>query len=116
MLHDAPGWAGVPGCDGWCESGAAENRPVRPERSVRPTSWAPPRMTLTVPGVRWAVDALSYDDTIVSAQARHLDGAGAAKDGVQQSHSMVASDPEGPNTLTPDQHAQPGCRPTHAHI
>src|SRR5215213_794161 len=33
---------------------------------------APPRMTLTVRAVRWAVDALSYDDTTVSALARHL--------------------------------------------
>jgi transposase len=33
---------------------------------------APPRMALTVRAVRWAVDALSYDDTTVSALARHL--------------------------------------------
>jgi transposase len=33
---------------------------------------APPRMVLTVRAVRWAVDALSYDDTTVSALARHL--------------------------------------------
>ena len=33
---------------------------------------APPRMTLTVRAVRWATDALSYDDTTVSALARHL--------------------------------------------
>jgi hypothetical protein len=29
-------------------------------------------MVLTVRAVRWAVDALSYDDTTVSALARHL--------------------------------------------
>ena len=33
---------------------------------------APPRMALTVRAVRWATDALSYDDTTVSALARHL--------------------------------------------
>jgi transposase len=33
---------------------------------------APPRTALTVRAVRWAVDALSYDDTTVSALARHL--------------------------------------------
>ena len=33
---------------------------------------APPRTALTVCAVRWAVDALSYDDTTVSALARHL--------------------------------------------
>jgi transposase len=33
---------------------------------------APPRMALTVRAVRWAADALSYDDTTVSALARHL--------------------------------------------
>jgi len=33
---------------------------------------APPRMMLTARAVRWATDALSYDDTTVSALARHL--------------------------------------------
>jgi transposase len=33
---------------------------------------APPRMALTVRAVRWATDALSDDDTTVSALARHL--------------------------------------------
>lgn len=33
---------------------------------------APPRATLTVRAVRWATDALSHDDTTVSALARHL--------------------------------------------
>ena len=33
---------------------------------------APPRMALTVRAVQWAVDALSWDDTTVSALARHL--------------------------------------------
>ena len=33
---------------------------------------APPRMALTARAVRWATDALSYDDTTVSALARHL--------------------------------------------
>jgi transposase len=33
---------------------------------------APPRMALTVRAVRWATDALSCDDTTVSALARHL--------------------------------------------
>ncbi len=33
---------------------------------------APPRTTLTARAVRWATDALSYDDTTVSALARHL--------------------------------------------
>jgi transposase len=33
---------------------------------------APPRTALTVRAVRWAADALSYDDTTVSALARHL--------------------------------------------
>ena len=33
---------------------------------------APPRTALTVRAVRWAVEALSYDDTTVSALARHL--------------------------------------------
>jgi transposase len=33
---------------------------------------APPRTALTVRAVGWAADALSYDDTTVSALARHL--------------------------------------------
>jgi transposase len=33
---------------------------------------APPRMALTVRAVRWATDALSHDDTTVSALAGHL--------------------------------------------
>ena len=33
---------------------------------------APPRAILTVRAVRWATDALSHDDTTVSALARHL--------------------------------------------
>jgi transposase len=33
---------------------------------------APPRAALTVRAVRWATDALSHDDTTVSALARHL--------------------------------------------
>jgi transposase len=33
---------------------------------------APPRMASTVRAVGWAADALSYDDTTVSALARHL--------------------------------------------
>src|SRR5215204_766420 len=33
---------------------------------------APPRAALTVRAVGWAADALSYDDTTVSALARHL--------------------------------------------
>jgi transposase len=33
---------------------------------------APPRAVLTVRAVRWATDALSYDDTTVSALARHI--------------------------------------------
>src|SRR5215207_4909744 len=33
---------------------------------------APPRMALTIRAVRWATNALSYDDTTVSALARHL--------------------------------------------
>ena len=33
---------------------------------------APPRMMLTTRAVAWAISALSYDDTTVSALARHL--------------------------------------------
>ena len=33
---------------------------------------APPRMVLTTRAVAWATGALSYDDTTVSALARHL--------------------------------------------
>jgi transposase len=33
---------------------------------------APPRAVLTVRAVRWATDALSYDDTTLSALAHHL--------------------------------------------
>src|SRR5215204_2314732 len=48
-----------------------QGRRARRARSVRPTT-RPPRMALTVRAVRWAVDALSCDDTTVSALARHL--------------------------------------------
>src|SRR5215203_6069415 len=48
-----------------------QGRRARRARSVRPTT-RPPRMALTVQAVRWAVDALSCDDTTVSALARHL--------------------------------------------
>jgi transposase len=72
MLHDAPCFGRVtllrwlvriwrcrePGCPAGTFS---EAHPV-----------APPRMRLTVRAVLWAADALSYDDTTVSALARHL--------------------------------------------
>ena len=72
VLHDAPSLGRVtvlhwltrvwrclePGC---ATTTFTEQHPV-----------APPRAVLTVRAVRWATDALSHDDTTVSALARHL--------------------------------------------
>ena len=72
VLHDAPSLGRVtvvrwlsrvwrclePGC---ATTTFTEQHPI-----------APPRAVLTVRAVRWATDALSHDDTTVSALARHL--------------------------------------------
>ena len=63
--------AGSRCCGGWCGSGAAENR-VSDDTFSEAHELAPPRMVLTIRAVAWATDALSYDDTTVSALARHL--------------------------------------------
>src|SRR5829696_3676074 len=56
---------------GWCGLGAAE--PACPTTTFSEAhDQAPPRMALTVRAVGWAVDALTYLDTTVSALARHL--------------------------------------------
>jgi transposase len=46
---------------GLCHDNVTEQHPI-----------APPRVVLTVRAARWATDALSHDDTTVSALARHL--------------------------------------------
>src|SRR5207342_3896871 len=44
-----------------------------PKATFSETSrFAPPRALLSTRAVRWATDALSHDDTTVSALARHL--------------------------------------------
>ena len=69
---------------------------------------APPRTGLTVRAVRWAVDALSYDDTTVSALARHL-GVDwhTAWNAIEVEANARVSDPQrlaGVKTLGVDEH------------
>ena len=64
--------AGSRWCAGWCGSGGAGSRRCPTGTFSEAHDQAPPRMALTVRAVRWATDALSYDDTTVSALARHL--------------------------------------------
>jgi transposase len=69
---------------------------------------APPRMRLTTRAVAWAVDALSYDDTTVSALARHL-GVDwhTAWDAIEVEAKARTSDParlKGVKTLGVDEH------------
>jgi transposase len=69
---------------------------------------APPRMALTVRAVGWAADALSYDDTTVSALARHL-GVDwhTCWDAIEVEATARTSDPvrlKGVRTLGVDEH------------
>ena len=65
-------WAGPRGCDGWYGIWRCREPACPAGTFSEAHELAPPRMALTVRAVRWAVDALSYDDTTVSALARHL--------------------------------------------
>jgi len=71
-------------------------------------SIAPPRAVLTVRAVRWATDALSYDDTTVSAVARHLDVAWhTAWSAIETEAKARVASPErlaGVKTLGVDEH------------
>jgi transposase len=63
---------------------------------------APPRMVLTTRAVAWATSALSYDDTTVSALARHLGcglahGLGCDRGGGQGPHQRPGSTEGGKN-------------------
>jgi transposase len=69
---------------------------------------APPRMVLTTRAVAWATTALSYDDTTVSALARHL-GVDwhTAWDAIEVEAKARTSDPDrlkGVRTLGVDEH------------
>jgi transposase len=69
---------------------------------------APPRMVLTSRAVAWATDALAYDDTTVSALARHL-GVDwhTAWDAIEVEATARASNPDrlrGVKTLGVDEH------------
>jgi transposase len=69
---------------------------------------APPRMVLTTRAVAWATSALSYDDTTVSALARHL-GVDwhTAWDAIEVEAKARTSDPDrlkGVRTLGVDEH------------
>jgi transposase len=69
---------------------------------------APPRMVLTTRVVAWATSALSYDDTTVSALARHL-GVDwhTAWDAIEVAAKARTSDPDrlkGVRTLGVDEH------------
>jgi transposase len=69
---------------------------------------APPRMVLTTRAVAWATTALSYDDTTVSALARHL-GVDwhTAWDAIETEAKARTSDPDrlkGVRTLGVDEH------------
>src|SRR5215212_8765086 len=73
-----------------------------------PHDLAPPRTALTVRAVGWAADALSYDDTTVSALARHL-GVGwhTCWDAIEVEAKARTSDParlNGVKTLGVDEH------------
>jgi transposase len=72
VLHDAPSFGRVTRVR-WLVRVWRCREPVCPAGTFSEAhDLAPPRMALTVRAVRWATDALSCDDTTVSALARHL--------------------------------------------
>ena len=72
MLHDAPCFGRVTLLR-WLVRIWRCREPLCPTETFSEThDLAPPRMALTTRAVAWATDALSYDDTTVSALARHL--------------------------------------------
>lgn len=72
LLHDAPCFGRVT-LIRWLVRIWRCREPACPTTTFSEThNVAPPRAALTVRAVRWATDALSYDDTTVSALARHL--------------------------------------------
>jgi transposase len=72
VLHDAPSFGRVT-LVRWLVRVWRCREPACPAGTFSEThDLAPPRMALTVRAVRWATDALSCDDTTVSALARHL--------------------------------------------
>ena len=72
MVHDAPSFGRVT-LVRWLVRVWRCREPACPAGTFSEThDLAPPRMALTVRAVRWATDALSCDDTTVSALARHL--------------------------------------------
>jgi transposase len=72
MLHDAPCFGRVTVLR-WLVRTWRCREPACPAGTFSEAhDVAPPRMVLTTRAVAWATDALSYDDTTVSALARHL--------------------------------------------
>jgi transposase len=72
VLHDAPSFGRVT-LVRWLVRVWRCREPACPAGTFSEVhDMAPPRMALTVRAVRWATDALSCDDTTVSALARHL--------------------------------------------
>jgi transposase len=72
VLHDAPCFARVTLLR-WLVRIWRCREPLCPTTTFSEThDVAPPRMVLTTRAVAWATSALSYDDTTVSALARHL--------------------------------------------
>jgi transposase len=72
VLHDAPCFGRVTVLH-WLVRVWRCREPLCPAQTFSEThELAPPRMALTTRAVTWATDALSYDDTTVSALARHL--------------------------------------------
>ena len=72
VLHDAPCFGRVTLVRWLVRSLALPGAGLSTTDVHRNPRVAPPRAVLTMRAVRWAVDALSHDDTTVSALARHL--------------------------------------------
>jgi len=72
VVHDAPCFGRVTVVR-WVKRVWRCREPMCPKATFSETSrFAPPRALLSTRAVRWATDALSHDDTTVSALARHL--------------------------------------------
>jgi transposase len=72
VLHDAPCFGRITLLR-WLVRISRCREPLCPTTTFSEThDVAPPRTVLTTRAVAWATSALSYDDTTVSALARHL--------------------------------------------
>ena len=81
-------------CGGWCGCGGAENRCVRRRRSAEAPRCGAASDGVDDAGGGWATSALSYDDTTVSALARHGCGLAHGWDAIEVEAKARTSDPD----------------------